>query len=423
MEAPTMSAAHARSLMTRSGQVAIGVVTAGAGTFIMLAVVARLTEPDRFSVVAAWWIAATLLVFPLGVFEVLLTRLVVSDVAAKRPTSRSVGAVVARAGAWVALVAAALAIADSAVSGWLFRGNRGTSALLGVFLLVGACQTLQRGLSAGRGSFAVVALQLSSDGVLRATFASGAAALFPTSPSAIVGAICLGSAGSVLITHAKARGWLAPPRLHDSRISNRLSVLLLVGSAGPILINNASVPWLSASGSGALTVGAFSAALTLSRVPIQLSSAVFGPLLNRMAHAIETDDLAGSHELNRRAVQLATLVAGVFAAGFTGLGGLGLSWLIGAAYRLPWWTFGGLGCSSALMLVAVVVQARAAAEQRWAGIAGCWIAAAIGFAACFTGPGGSLQRASAAPLIGSGIALIGLVAITRTRRSATDSAR
>jgi hypothetical protein len=134
-----------------------------------------------------------------------------------------------------------------------------------------------------------------------------------------------------------------------------------------------------------------------------------------MSHAIEADDRSESTTLNRHAVTAAALTAAVFALGFATLGGTGLHLLVGGRYTLPWWTFACLGISSGLMLVSVVVQARAAAEQRWAGIAGCWIAAAVSFLLCLAGPGDLLQRASLAPLTASAIALLSLAAITHLR--------
>lgn len=412
-EPPDVRSHRERGFATRSGQVAIGVITAGVGTMVMLATVSRLTQPSVFSVFAAWWIAATLAIFPLGVFEVLLARLVISDVAAKRSTTWSVGAVTARAGVWVILLATSLVVADHVISGWLFAGSDGLPSLLGLFMVIALCQTLQRGLATGRSSFGTVGLVFAWDGLFRAAFATLAAALQPTRPAVIAGAVCLGSAASVVAVHTRSHGWAARPRLFEPRIRTRLALLLLAGSAGPILINNAAVPWLSANGARALTIGAFSGALTLSRVPIQFSGAVFGPLMNRMSQAVEVGDREASAILNRRALAAASLAAGIFALAFTGLGSLGLEALVGSAYTLPWWTFGCLGLSSSCMLVSLVVQARAAAEQLWAGIAACWIVAAVTFLSSLALPGGLIMRASAAPLSGSAVALLGLVVITR----------
>jgi O-antigen/teichoic acid export membrane protein len=192
------------------------------------------------------------------------------------------------------------------------------------------------------------------------------------------------------------------------------SVVLLLGSIGPILINNASVPWLSGQGAAAVTVGAFSGALTLSRVPIQLGSALFGPLLNRVAHAVETSDAVLERRLNRRGTIFASSVGAAFALGFSTAGPPALELFLGSDYGLERRVFAMLGLSSALMLVCVVVQVRIAARERWRQIGSSWLAAAFVFVVALVVPGDLVTRATTAPVVASATALMALAYFSRT---------
>ena len=68
-------------------------------------------------------------------------------------------------------------------------------------------------------------------------------------------------------------------------------LLLLVGTAGPLLANNGSVPWLrSTDAVSPHVLGAFAGAVTLSRIPTQFVSAVLSPLLAHLSESVERAD-------------------------------------------------------------------------------------------------------------------------------------
>jgi O-antigen/teichoic acid export membrane protein len=184
-----------------------------------------------------------------------------------------------------------------------------------------------------------------------------------------------------------------------------------------MLINNASVPWLSGRGAEAALVGAFSGALTLSRIPIQLGGAAFGPLLRRFAHAIEIEDASRERADFRGAVTGAVGVALAFALGFSLLAPPFISLYLGSAYDVPRWVCALLAVSSGAMLVAVVAQVRAAAQERWRAISYSWLLAAGAFVCTLVVPGDLLLRCSLAPATAS---LTGLAALLLFGRRAPN---
>lgn len=398
----------------RSGIVALGIGGNGLGSLAMLALASHGSDDRAFASFATWWIAATLVAFPLGVFESLLARRVIADVAAGRPSVVTTGAVLGRAGAFVLFFALVLALIDGPMAEGLFSGYSGMGVGLAVFLLVSLVLTVQRGAATGADRFDVVAFQLVADGVLRAGGALVAVTL-SDDPLTIALGVCAGSALAAAAVHLRFRGWFARPHWRPDTIDATTAGLMLAGASGPILINNASAPVLATQGASALLVGTFASALVLSRIPIQLGGAVFGPLLHRLSTAIETGASAVARDLVRRSIALACAAAALFTAGMTLLGNPVLRLFLGTAHDLPAWCLALLGASSGLMLIAVVVQVRAAARQAWRGIALSWMAAAAAFALALLAPGSELFQVSLAPVVGTAVGLSALVITGRDR--------
>lgn len=403
------------ALLGRTGQVGAGVLLSGIGTLAMLAVSAHGSSPRVFAVVATWWILATLVAFPFGVFESYLTRLVVADRAQGRDPRASLATMAGRAGVLTLLVVVVATLLDPVLDGDVFGGSRGLGLLLGVFCVIGAAQALLRGYAAGHGRFGVVSLQLSSDGIGRAGALSLVVLLHPDDVHAQAAAICVGAALSVVVSAARLPHWRARPRVRDPRIRHLEVIALLVGAVGPILINNLSVPWLSHRGSTALLVGAFSGALTLSRVPVQLAGAAFGPLLTEISHLVEAHDVAALRRVTVRAVAFSAAIAALSVAGFTLLGPCALGVFIGGEYVLPTWVFLSLGSATGVMLVAIVVQSRVAAQGEWVALASSWFLAALVFLAVLPLPLPVLSRAALSPLAASVTGLVALVVVIRVR--------
>jgi O-antigen/teichoic acid export membrane protein len=397
----------------RTVTVAVGVVCNGAGTIVMLAIASRVLTVDDFATFSTWWIAATLVIFPLGVFEALLTRQVVSDVVAGVPAKLGTSAVAARATSVVAPVAVALAAAAPLVGAALFEDAEVAALALAGYLLVGFVQTLERGHAAGVDRFGVVAALLALDGGFRTVGVIACAVLGLTSPVAISLAVLLGSGLTAVVGHMLLRDWLGRSRGRKPSFKTTTALLMLAGASGPMLINNASVPWLSGRGADAALVGAFSGALTLSRVPIQLGGAAFGPLLRRFAHAIDVGDAARERADFRGAVTGAVGVALVFVLGFSLLAPPFISLYLGSAYDVPRWVCALLAVSSGAMLVAVVAQVRAAAQERWRAISYSWLLAAGVFVCTLFTPGDLLLRCSLAPTTASLAGLAALIVVGR----------
>lgn len=395
-----------RRVLGRTGLVGVGVVVNGAATFIMLAVVARGCSVETFAAVAAWWVMATLVAFPFGVFETLAARLVLGHLARRQDPRATMSTLVGRAGLVAAVVSLAAALLDPVLGERVFRGNAWLGLVLGAYAVTGAAQSLLRGHGVGSGRFDAVTLQMCADGALRTLLVTLAVVAFPDDVLVIVLAIWLGALGSLFVGSTRSGPWLARPRLRDPTVAVWPVAALLVGAVGPVLINNASVPWLSSLGAPAALVGAFSAALTLSRVPIQLSGAAFGPLLAEISHLVEQ----GTHERLRsvtvRTIGWAAALAAVFVLLFTALGPLAMKVFVGPGYDLPWWAFLVLSAATGTMLVAVVAQARLVAHQEWGLVAGSWIAAAVVFGVALLLPLSTLGRAATAPFLGSATALL-----------------
>lgn len=402
------------ALLGRTGLVALGVTASGIGTLVMLGVSAHGSSVSTFATVATWWVLATLVAYPFGVFETYLTRLVVTDRARGRSPRASVATMTGRAGA-LALVMAAIGTAlDPVLRNGVFRDVPGLGPFLGLFCLIGALQALVRGYAAGTGRFGTVSLQLSLDGVGRAVAVTVVVVLRPDDVYAQVTAICLGAGLSVVLAALRCPEWWNRPRWSNGAVGHTEVVVLLVGAIGPILINNLSVPWLSHVDVRAALVGAFSGALTLSRVPVQLAGAAFGPLLTEISHLVESGDRTTLRRMTLRASALAAAVAAVFVIGFTLLGPWVLTRFIGARYQLPTWVFLELGAATGVMLVAVVMQSRVAAQERWIPLAASWMLGAVVFVAVLALPLPVLVRAAVSPLAAVVAALLALVWVIRS---------
>ncbi len=410
-----------RGLAGRSGWVALGIGANGVGTLVMLAVASHGSAAAPFAAFATWWVVATLMIFPLGVFESLLARGLIAEKSADGNRSEIAGAVLGTAGILVLIAGAACVAADQILTDSIFKGYHGLGIALAIFLVAGFAQSLQRGHATGTDRFRVIAAQLALDGSLRAVGAL-IGVLVSDDPRVLALLVCSGSILAAVVVHPRIRDWLVRPRLRDPSLSITTTALLLLGAVGPMLINNVSVPFLSAHGGGVLLVGSFAGALTLSRVPVQFGSAVFGPLLNRLSTAIEAGDGGTVRDLTRRTVTLAAGAAGVFTIGFAVFGNLMIDLFLGKNYGLPVWSLALMGASSGVMLIAVVVQVRGAAHQAWRGIAVSWLLAGAAFSGALFLPGSELFRVTFAPLLGAATGLVALAITGRGGRQASNKA-
>jgi O-antigen/teichoic acid export membrane protein len=386
--------------------VAAGLTVSGLGTVAMIALAARAMPAQQYAAFAVWWTVATLVGTSFGVFEVYLARLVVTDAVAGRSTRAVTGLMAGRAG----VVVLGLIVVQLALSEWLasalFDGHLGAALLLPAFTALAAAQALQRGSATGYRKFIATAGQLGTDGVFRICLVGAIIALGAETVTTLALACCTAAAASLLVGTVLCREWLAPPRLRGPEVPVRPMGYLLLGSLGPILANNGSVPWLASTDSvSAYTLGAFAGAVTLSRIPTQFIAAAFSPLLAHLAKSVEEGDEKTFRRLRRNADVLASGLGGAYVLCFAAIGPWLLSLYLGGEYRLVVWVLAVLAAASSLMFIAVVQQAGLVALDRWAHIGFSWLVGTAAFVFVLTLPVDTLVRATIAPLIAVAVAL------------------
>jgi O-antigen/teichoic acid export membrane protein len=396
-----------RQLASGTLTVAAGLVVTGTGTVLMMAMAARSLPAREYAAFAVWWTVATLLGTGFGVFEAYLARLVVTDLTGQRSPRRVTGVMLGRALVAVVGVVTVVLLLAPWLSASLLEGEQGAALLVPVFVLLTALQAVQRGSATGHRRFKAVAGQLSTDGVARVVLTAAVIGAGHASVSTLAVAACVAAALGLVTGGLLCPAWWARPRLRDRQIPLKPVLLLLIGAVGPLLVNNGSVPWFAWTHSvDPYTLGAFAGAVTLSRIPTQLVSAAFGPLLAQLSHSVETGDGVSFRRLQRSADHAAWVLAVLFVLGFAVLGPLMLRIYLGPGYSLPLLTLVVLAATSGLMFVTVVQQAGLAALDRWEKIAVAWVIGTIGFGIVLLLPGGNLQRATAAPLVAVGVALV-----------------
>ena len=394
--------------------VAVGLTVTGASTVAIMAMAARSMVPDEYAAFAVWWTVATLLGTSFGVFEAYLARLLIGDLAARRSPHRVTGLMIGRAAVVVGMLAVVLLSATPYLAHHLFAGHVAAALLLPIFTGFAALQALQRGAATGRYDFPAIASQLASDGVVRVGLV---AVLVVTGADTVVTlalACVVAAAVSLLVGNWRLGRWWAAPRVRGTEAAIRPVVLLLIGSAGPLLANNGSVPWLAGTHSvDAYTLGAFAGAVTLSRIPTQFVSAVFGPLLAHLARAVEHGDFATFRRLRRGADLAAAGLGVVYVLCFGLLGPWLLAIYLGPRYQLDVMILVVLAAASSGMFIAVVQQAGLSALDRWARIALGWVIGTVAFGVVLLLPGDTLTRAALAPLIGVLSALLAMAVLGR----------
>ncbi|MEO5852622.1 MAG: hypothetical protein ABIQ15_08920 [Nocardioides sp.] len=387
--------------------VAFGLVVTGVGTLAMLSLAARSLPSAAYADFVVWWTVATLLGTSFGVFEVYLARLLISDLTAGRSHHSASGLMIGRAGVMVGVLSVGLLMAAPVLAQDLFSGELAPALLLPVFMSLMAMQALQRGASTGRHDFVAIAVQLATDGVARAAVVGALVALGADSVTTLSLGCSAAVVVSIVVASRRLGPWLARPRVRGKEVPFRPVLLLLVGSAGPLLANNGSVPWLrSIEAVSPHVLGAFAGAVTLSRIPTQFVSAVMSPLLAHLSSSVEAQDEAAFRRVRRTADTITAVLGVIYVLVFAGLGQLALALLLGPDFTLGMANLAVLAAASSGMFVAVVQQAALGALDRWHWVALAWGAATVTFMLVLALPGDALWRATLAPLVGVGTALV-----------------
>jgi O-antigen/teichoic acid export membrane protein len=283
--------------------------------------------------------------------------------------------------------------------------------LLPVFVAVAMHQCVQRGISTGHRFFVMNGLQFVTDGVMRVIFVLAVHAFVRSSIATFAAATCLSAACSVVVSY-----WVFPsarirPRMRGAEVSWRPLGYLLLSIASIMLINNGAVVWLSATHSvAAVTLGAFAGVMALSQIPTQLSSAIAGPTLSHLAHALDRGETHVFHRLHRRVVTLTTWSGLLFVGLFALLGQELLTIYLGRRFTLDRSYMVLLAASSSVMLLAMVEQAVLNARSQWRGVGLSWSLATVAFFLVLVLPASTVFRASLDPLVAVLVALITMYA-------------
>ena len=393
--------ARRSTLLTGTVVVAVGLGVTGLGTLVMLAVAARSLGGPDYADFVVWWTVATLLGTSFGVFEVYLARLLISDFAGGRSAAPATGVMIGRAAMMAGLLALGVLATAPITADRLFSGDWVPVVLLAVFMSLNATQALQRGAATGRHNMGAIAAQLATDGVARAAFVAVLAATGQASVRSFAAGCCAAVVLSLLVGGHRIGPWLARPVMHAADVPLRPLLLLLVGTAGPLLANNGSVPWLrSLEAVSPHVLGAFAGAVTLSRIPTQFVSAVLSPLLAHLSESVERADEDDFRRTLARAEALTVALGVGYVVAFAVLGQLMLAILLGPDYTLGVANLAVLAAASSGMFIAVVQQAALGALGQWDRIAWAWVAATVTFVVVLLLPGDPLWRATAAPLVG-----------------------
>ena len=403
-----------RQMASNTVVVAVGLTVTGASTVAIMAMTARSMVPDEYAAFAVWWTVATLLGTSFSVFEAYLARLLIGDLAARRSPHRVTALMIGRAAVAVGVLSLVLLVMTPDLADRLFAGHVAAALLLPLFTGLAALQALQRGAATARYAFPAIASQLATDGLVRVGLVAALVVAGTDTVVTLALASVVGQAVSLIVGNWRLGSWWASPRLRGAEAAIRPLLLLLVGSVGPLLANNGSVPWLASTHTvDAYTLGAFAGAVTLSRIPTQFVSAVFGPLLAHLARAVEHGDFATFRHL-RRSAELAAAGLGVlYVLAFGLLGPWVLTIYLGPKYQLDVVILVVLAAASSGMFVAVVQQAGLSALDRWARIAVGWVIGTVIFGVVLVLPGDTLTRAAVAPLAGVLSALLAMAVLGR----------
>ena len=359
--------------------VAVGLLAVGGGSVLAVAVASRSLDATAFATFAIWMTLANLLGLVFSVVELYLPRLLIglpgagAQAPLVRTTTRAVSCSVAVL--WVLLLVTSWWTVDR-----LLAGSPQLLALAALYALALAFQSLQRGVAVGRGRFAVFTVQMGADGAMRAAASVLLAVSGHASPEAFALVQCAAAGAGVVAGTVLERnwsGWRGP----CGSVAGGPVLLLLVAVTGPLVVNNAGVPWLAAAGAPSLAVGAVAGALTLSRVPTLLVGAAYGPVLAPLARAAEQGDWAAYRRVHRRALAGAVVFAVVFAAAYAAVGSALLELYLGPGYVLPARDLVAFAGGSGLMFVSVVEQAALGALSAWSWTAAAWAAGLT----CFVG--------------------------------------
>jgi O-antigen/teichoic acid export membrane protein len=375
-----------------------------------MALAARELTESGFVAFATWLTIANLVGLAFVVVEVYLPRLLV----ATRGSGSDVRALVASFSRGVLLAASLLAAVVILTAPWtlsrLFADDPALLGLVVVYLFAMSLQSLQRGVAIGRDRFEVFTVQMGTDGAVRLAGCTLATLAGAGSPTAYAGVLCVAAAFGVAAGTLVNGQWFAWNR-PLARVAVAPIGLLFSASIGPLVMNNAGVPWLAATADVTpRSIGAVAGALTLSRLPTLMVSSAYGPVLEPLARAVEDGRHVDFRKIHRTAAVAALLLAGLFAAVFALAGPRLLQFYLGPSFQLSRAVMAAMGAGSGLMFASVVEQAALVALSAWHRVAVGWLAGLMAFVCVLFLPLDAVVRVSLAVLAGPLTAIVVMAA-------------
>lgn len=379
--------------------VAAGLVLVGAGSFASLGLAARGLSVEAFASFATWWTVANLLGLSFAVIEMYLPRVLIGAEASGRNsvvTTFSRGTLLVAAGASLLTISA----------GIVFGAQQGKesfrlAALAAVYLVLLAIQSLQRAVAVAGLRFGVFTIQMGVDGIVRGGLCAVALQAGAELASTFALMVCVG-AGAGVISGGLANRDAFRLRGNAAPVELLPLALLFAASVGPLVVNNAGIPWLQTTEVTPRVVGAVAGALTLSRIPTLLVGAAYGPVLAPLSAAVVQSDRARFQALFRFAYLAAAGFAVVFSLLAALFGPAALSAYLGPDYTLDRLYVVLLAAGSGLMFVCVIEQAALVALTAWHRVAAGWVLGVLAFAAALVWPWGlePTEQVSSAVLLG-----------------------
>lgn len=397
--------------------IAAGLGTLGVSAYLFLLLAGQVLGDDGYAPLGALWILVFLVV-PACLYPV--EQELSRAIAARRAQGLGTGPLVRRAAAVCAGLTAALVgvvlAAGSVLDRELFDGH----GLLLVGLLVAlpsyALAYLARGVFAGNGRLGAYGVQLAGEGLWRL---AGAVVL------ALVGVETAGPYGMLVglaplfalaVGVRGKRVLLDPgPQAEWRELTASLGYLVTAAVLSQVLVSAAPLIVKYAAGPGEqATAGAFAKAVVVTRIPLFMFQAVQAVLLPRLTHLATV----GEHQGFRQALARVLAVVGALgAAGTVAAFAVGdqLLALFGSDIGLPRDDLTLLAAGNALFLVAMTTSQALVAVRRQAGTMVGWTAGLVAFAAVAAVPGDVLTRVEIALVVGSGVAVVVMLALVLRR--------
>jgi len=392
--------------MGNAAQVGVGLGAVGLGTLAAIAIAARVLDPRDFAAFVTWWTVTNLFALAFSLTEAYLPRVLIGG--ADDETERFV---VARFVRLEAVMLLAMVVLAAVGASWardrLFGGSSALVWAAVAYSVLAAAQSLQRGVAIGRGRFPVLAFQLVSDGTSRLVLCVAIAIGHGSSPVLFAAALCVSAAVGAVVAATRMRGWLAWTVRADLSVPWIPLLWLSPAILVPLVINNATVPWLSAGGRVSVhELGAFAGAVTLSRMLTLLVGAAYGPVLNPLSTAVESGDIKRFVRIHSGAMTVAAFAGVLYAGSLWLLGPWLLRIYLGPSYELGRGVFAVLAAGSAFMFLSVVEQASLVALSQWHGVAIGWLIGLGAFAIVLASSMAPVGAAALAMTAGPAVSLV-----------------